>query len=223
MKPTKMLLLMLALFTLFSCEDPMDIQDTQEVEVNTDPRTYKTTIGTYLKIKNADYDYSDSRGSLLLKDSSGNSRLAADNAGAVHGEVTYELKSLNGEVYSRRELVSTAFRTNINGDFAATINYTTLEGEAIQKIKNVNLVLTVIADNIAYEKKLNFSTETMWDFLTDFGSMLFEFDIVKHHTKTYSYDNELSQSYDINADIELVEAVNQTASKRSVQIAKSRM
>ena len=221
MKKLTSALVLLGALSMVGCSTDDDIISTDPVvEVRNDPKLYTTTIGTYIDIKNDDYDYSDSRGSLILKKSDGSTMLAADLTGSIYGEVTYEIKNINGNVYTRRELISSAFRTDVNGDFNATLLYDTQAGEAVQAIKSVDATLVVISNDIAYEKKLSVSTESIWDMAMGIGTILFEYDIVKHHSKFRDYDNELQQSFDINADVELNQAANQNKSKQMVARSK---
>lgn len=210
----------MSLLSVVGCSTDDDMSVDPVVEVRTDPKLYTTTVGTYIDIKNDDYDYSDSRGSLLLKKQNGSILLASDMIGSVHGEVTYELTNLDGQTYTRRELVSSAFRTDVNGDFNTDLLYDTNPREAVSAILSMNVTLTVIDNDVAYERKINFSTESIWDAAMGLGSAIFEYDIVRHHAKFYDYDNELAQSFDINADIELTEAENQNLSKMMVAQSK---
>ncbi len=213
-------LLLMSLMALTSCSEEEMPGSDSIVDVTPEVKLYTTTVGTYIKINNDDYDYSDSRGALLLKGVDGSTKLAADLVGSIHGDVTYELTDFDGNVYTRKEIVSSAFRTDVNGDFSTELLYDTRLGEAVSKIVAVNATLTVIDQDVAYEKDIVFSTETIWDAAMGFGSAIFEYDIIKHHSSYSDYRNELSQSFDINADIELVEAVNQTSSKSAVRASK---
>lgn len=213
--------LFLSLFSIIGCDTTDDLViDETVVEVNQDPKLYTTRIGTYIKTKNDDYEYSDSRGSLILKRADGSSLLAAELSGSVHGEVTYEITNLDGQKYTRRELISSAFRTDVNGDFSTDILYDTFAKEAVSAIKKLNITVSVIENDIAYEKSMNYSDESVWDVAMGLGTAIFEYDIVQHHSIYRSYDNELIQYFDINKDIELTEAVDQYSAKTAVRSSK---
>lgn len=210
----------MSLLSVVGCSTDDNMSVDSVVEVRTDPKLYTTTVGTYIDIKNDDYDYSDSRGSLLLKKQNGSILLASDMIGSVHGEVTYELTNIDGQTYTRRELVSSAFRTDVNGDFNTDLLYDTNPREAVSAIVSMNVTLTVIDNDVAYERKIDFSTESIWDAAMGLGSAIFEYDIVRHHAKFYDYDNELAQSFDINADVVHTEASDQAKAKMMVAQSK---
>ncbi len=213
MKRIKTLFLLLASISLLTSCYPED--EFSEHTSNSKAKEYMMRVGTSIVYFEHEYDFadhqSDSRGSTLLRRNDGTTFIASNENMTLSGDITYYIEGPQGD-YPMSVNISDTIQTDEDGDFSHDFKVKMgSSGEVITSIK-INLKLTIITDNgERFEKRFNFSNETLWDRAVVLAEAMFTYDLTYLGVKYWTRDGRTNGSpknttatyFDINDDIVL--------------------